>query len=299
MSTAASHPEAVSCQHVPLPTEEQLPNDLDTLKRMVLELLATLHEERQDKARLRHRLDLLLRRLYGPRHERFSPDQLLLFDAAAAEPDKDDDAQATAAPPAAAASTPAASKRRSRPHGRRPLPEDLPRRPVHHELSEAEPPLCLRSNPSRHRHGGERATRLAAGHVLRLATLGPQISLPGVCPPGAGSGPARDRRGSRRHGRVGAGAGGHGIDRARGGRHERGQADAGRSRRSFGQRPGRAARSGHRVRGQAGDAHRQGAAGAGPVGSDHRQQILRSPAAVSPGEHLPAARRVPGPLHHL
>ena len=142
MSTAASHPEAVSCQHVPLPTEEQLPNDLDTLKRMVLELLATLHEERQDKARLRHRLDLLLRRLYGPRHERFSPDQLLLFDAAAAEPDKDDDAQATAAPPAAAASTPAASKRRSRPHGRRPLPEDLPRRPVHHELSEAER-LCV------------------------------------------------------------------------------------------------------------------------------------------------------------
>src|SRR5262249_57396561 len=62
------------------PTDaEQLPDDLATLKRMVLELLASLHERNRDIEGLRHQLDLLLRRLYGPRGERLNPDQLLLF----------------------------------------------------------------------------------------------------------------------------------------------------------------------------------------------------------------------------
>src|SRR5262249_1264498 len=62
------------------PTDaDQLPDDVGTLKRMVLELLASLHEHRRDNEALRHRLDLLLRRLYGPRGERSNPDQPLLF----------------------------------------------------------------------------------------------------------------------------------------------------------------------------------------------------------------------------
>ena len=62
-------------------------------KRMVLELLASLHERDRDNEALRHRLNLLLRRLYGPRGERFDPNQPLLFaemaegqDTAAAAP---------------------------------------------------------------------------------------------------------------------------------------------------------------------------------------------------------------------
>ena len=47
-------------------------------------MLASLHESRRDIEALRHRLDLLLRRLYGPRGERFNPDQPLLFAEAAA-----------------------------------------------------------------------------------------------------------------------------------------------------------------------------------------------------------------------
>src|SRR5262249_21922517 len=115
----------------PPPTAEHLPDDVATLKRMVLELLASLHERQRDNEALRHRLDLLLRRLYGPRGERFDPSQLLLFAEAAAEHDA-----ATAAPAESAAA--AEPKRRCQPHGRRRMPEHLPRESRHYELSEAE-----------------------------------------------------------------------------------------------------------------------------------------------------------------
>src|SRR6266498_521453 len=68
---------------------EHLPDDPATLKRMVMELLASLHERDRDIEALRHRLDLLLRRLYGPRGERFDPCQLLLFAEPAAGQDGD------------------------------------------------------------------------------------------------------------------------------------------------------------------------------------------------------------------
>jgi transposase len=111
-------------------TAEHLPDDVATLKRMVLELLASLHERDRDNDGLRHRIDLLLRRLYGPRGERLDPNQPLLFAEMAAGQDT-----APAPPEPVAAAQP---KRRCRPHGRRRLPDNLPREPRHHELSEAE-----------------------------------------------------------------------------------------------------------------------------------------------------------------
>jgi transposase len=116
---------------LPPTAAEQLPDDVATLKRMVLELLASLHERDRDIEGYRHRLDLLLRRLYGPRGERFNPDQLLLFAEMAAGQDT-----AAEVPPEPAA--PTKPRRRCRPHGRRRLPESLPREPRHYELSEAE-----------------------------------------------------------------------------------------------------------------------------------------------------------------
>src|ERR1700694_4052945 len=113
MSTAAPLPEPVCPSNVPLPAPEQLPDDLQTLKRMILELLATLQQERRDKDELRHRLDLLLRRLYGPRGERFTPDQLLLFDSAASGSEESAGDQ-PAPPPAADDSTPVSGQRRGR-----------------------------------------------------------------------------------------------------------------------------------------------------------------------------------------
>jgi transposase len=139
MSTAAPLPEAMDTHNVPLPTPEQLPNDLDTLKRMIVELMATLHEERRDKENLKQRLKLLLDRLYGPRTERCHPDQLLLFAEWAAV---EDTAAASTVNTEAATAEAAEAKSRQRkpktPHGRGKLPDQLPRRQLHHQLCEAE-----------------------------------------------------------------------------------------------------------------------------------------------------------------
>src|SRR5262249_43593523 len=79
---------------------------------------------------------LVLGGLYGPGGERFDPNQLLLFAEMAAGQDT---APAPAEPPATDR-----PRRRCRPHGRRRLPDNLPREPRHHELSEAEStcPAC-------------------------------------------------------------------------------------------------------------------------------------------------------------
>jgi transposase len=123
---------------LPPTAAEQLPDDVGTLKRMVLELLASLHERDCDIEGYRHRINLLLRRLYGPCGERIDPHQLLLFAEMAAGQDT-----------APAPTEPAVGKckRRCRPHGRRRLPENLPREPRHHELSAAERvcPSCGRT----------------------------------------------------------------------------------------------------------------------------------------------------------
>ncbi len=58
-------------------TAATLPDDLDLLKRMIVELLTTLRERNQDCEQLRHRLDQLLRRLYGSKAEKFDPNQPL------------------------------------------------------------------------------------------------------------------------------------------------------------------------------------------------------------------------------
>src|SRR5579872_223742 len=109
-----------------------LPDDLDLLKQMIRELLATLRAQRQDNEQLRTRLDQLLRRLYGPRAERFDPNQPLLFAAVAS----------LLEPPPAPAVVPAAvepsTATRPRGHGRKPLPKQLRREPVEYTLTEAE-----------------------------------------------------------------------------------------------------------------------------------------------------------------
>jgi hypothetical protein len=105
-----------------------LPDDVATLKRMVLELLASLHERNRDLDGLRHRINLLLRRLYGPRGERINPDQLLLFAEMAAGQDT---APAPTEPAAPARPSPLGLTRALRPPLRSSRPPDLwPHHPV-------------------------------------------------------------------------------------------------------------------------------------------------------------------------
>jgi transposase len=136
---------------LPPTTAEQLPDDTATLKRMVLELLASLHERDRDIEGYRHRINLLLRRLYGPRGERIDPHQLLLFVEITGGQD-------TAPGPTEPAAAPQ-PKRRCRPHGRRRLPDNLPRESRHHELSEAER-ICTACGQVRVDIGTDRSEQL-------------------------------------------------------------------------------------------------------------------------------------------
>src|SRR6266446_6612321 len=69
----------MSTQAAALPNAETLPDDLSICHRMILELLELLRTTRHEADSLRHRLDELLRRLYGKRSEKLDPAQLLLF----------------------------------------------------------------------------------------------------------------------------------------------------------------------------------------------------------------------------
>jgi transposase len=112
-------------------TAEHLPDDPATLKCMILELLQAMPQRDRDSAAMQHRLEMLLRRLYGPKGERFDPNQCLLFPDAAAD-------QPSASAPPEQPDAQEKPKRKCRPHGRRRLPEHLPRVPRHHELTLAE-----------------------------------------------------------------------------------------------------------------------------------------------------------------
>lgn len=135
-----------------------LPDDPIILQQMVLELLDVLHRTRHENEQLQHRLDLLLRRLYGPRTERFDPNQPLLI------PDAFDDPSAIAAPEAPPAVDPraeekAGTRKKQRGHGRKALPKDLPRIPVLYELTEAER-RCPECGESRVQIGAECSEQL-------------------------------------------------------------------------------------------------------------------------------------------
>jgi transposase len=114
----------------PADTSSPLPDDLAVCHRMIQELLLTLREQRHENESLQHRLDQLLRRLYGPRAERINPEQLALFAELL---------QAETPPAAAPEPKPEeAPTRQAKPHGRRKPPREFPRDRRVYELSEAE-----------------------------------------------------------------------------------------------------------------------------------------------------------------
>jgi len=148
MSTDAANttapPAAATPQPVPstLPPDAHLPDDPDTLKRMIRELLDLLRSRDRELSGVQHRLDQLLRRLYGPKGEKFRPDQPGLFELL------NEIAAAEAAPPQPAPTEPVAARPKKRtPHGRRRLPEDLRRERVEHDVPEADKTCCCCQTP--------------------------------------------------------------------------------------------------------------------------------------------------------
>lgn len=117
----------------PIDADTPLPADLESAHRLIRELIATLHEQTHLNEKLQHQLEQLLKRLYGRKSEKLDPNQLLLFAqevlaAAAAEPTP----EPTPEPEPAPAPTPA--KPPIKGHGRKPLPANLPRKRVVHDV---------------------------------------------------------------------------------------------------------------------------------------------------------------------
>ena len=118
------------------PADASLPDDLDTLKRMIRELLDLLRSRDRELSGVRHRLDQLLRRLYGPKGEKFRPDQPGLFELL--------HEMAESAPPQPPPTEPEAARPKRKGHGRRQLPEDLRRERVEYDVPDADKfcPCC-------------------------------------------------------------------------------------------------------------------------------------------------------------
>jgi transposase len=119
---------------------KDLPDDVQALKALLAEQLATITQLQQANAGLTHRLDLALRRLYGRSSEKIDPAQLLLFGQMM---------QGTARPIEALADHqdhPRQHPSKHQGHGRRPLPADLPRHRIEHPIAPAELtcPCCNR-----------------------------------------------------------------------------------------------------------------------------------------------------------
>ena len=107
----------------PLQTAPELPDSVEQCHALIRGLAA-------DNRKLSARVEQLLRRLFGTRSERLDPDQLTMFaEAWAAE---------NAAPTPAEEEAPQEIKPRKKGHGRKPLPADLPRERVEHDVAPEE-----------------------------------------------------------------------------------------------------------------------------------------------------------------
>lgn len=127
----------MSTDALPLPEVESLPDDLALLKQLVIQLIQELRAKSQEQQSLEHRIDLLLRRLYGRSSEKLDPRQGTLFDvqspeASPVEPASGQEIENEEAP------SDAPPKKKRKGHGRRPKPDHLEVREEVYDLTDAE-----------------------------------------------------------------------------------------------------------------------------------------------------------------
>jgi transposase len=150
---------------------DQLPDDPALLKRMIAERDAELarrdaalaeRERHIEAMEARHKaeLDAVLRRFYGPRSEAFDPTQLLMFGVTVAPGTPVDPASDEAAAVEAESGEKLTTRRiNHHKHGRRKLPDHLPRRQIIHDLSD-EQKKCPCCGEQRARIGSETSEQL-------------------------------------------------------------------------------------------------------------------------------------------
>lgn len=112
-------------------TPDQLPDDIDALKALVVELTQDNTRQSAQIVSLQEQLNLALARRYAASSEKLSPDQIRLFDEAEVEAGQYPETTDTDA----AVTVPAHTRTK---RGRKPLPDPLPRVDVIHELPEDE-----------------------------------------------------------------------------------------------------------------------------------------------------------------
>jgi transposase len=157
---------------------DQLPDDPAVLKRVLIERDTQLAErdarierirqeaaekiealrermEAEKKAEIEAAIKAILKRYYGPRSERFDPTQLLLFGLKVEETPIDEKSIAEEAGEELV--TRRVAKRHK--HGRKPLPDHLPRIEILHDLKDSEKP-CPCCGEVRHRIGEEVSEQL-------------------------------------------------------------------------------------------------------------------------------------------
>jgi transposase len=135
LNPAPARPDAPT--PTPLHDDITLPDDVATLHAMIRELIVSLRKSQRECEGVQQRLDLLLRKLYGPKAERFDPNQPWLLPELA--PDATPVAEET--PIEESPTTNGAEgndTKKTRKGGRKNLPENLERKRIEHTLAEAE-----------------------------------------------------------------------------------------------------------------------------------------------------------------
>jgi len=165
-----------------------LPADLSTCHAMIRQLMEAHQQQTRLIDGLQNQLNQLLRRMYGRSSEKLDPNQLALFAEMLKQLQPDEPMPPVVEPQSAPASRPAAKG-----HGRRQIPDDLPRVRVEKDIPENEKP-CPCCGKMRCRIGEEISEKLdyvpAKIQVLQTARFkyackdceaggnGPQIVIP-------------------------------------------------------------------------------------------------------------------------
>ena len=110
-------------------TPNQLPNDINALKSLVADQAVRNEQLQSQVTLLQEQLNLALAKRYAASSEKISPDQVCMFDEAEADVPAIEDADDNVI------LVPAHKRKK---HGRKPLPDNLPRIDVIHELPESE-----------------------------------------------------------------------------------------------------------------------------------------------------------------
>jgi hypothetical protein len=128
----------------------ELPDDIASLRALVGEKIAFLREKDFEIARLKEEIALLIHKRFGASSEKASPDQLGLFNEAEATAAATVDGEA-ASEPDATVTVPEHTRKKG---GRRPLPADLERVRIVHDIAAAEK-ICPCGSGKQRRPAGE------------------------------------------------------------------------------------------------------------------------------------------------